>query len=229
MKPESKHTSRETKTQDKDVDVKDSVVAVDVIPDSQQNTEHPTRPNTSYNKRNKETCLVTQNVPKRLRKPVKHVPDRYDIDGPKVKQIALDMGFTKITDQQTAWLVEYLNCGPDVKDREVTKKCGFHERTVGRWWAKQQWVDLVVKVAESRARRGLPRVWKALEDKAATGDVRALALYLQRFDGSFIRQTKQPAASPEDKARMQAAQQAIANAARKPKSIPLAPTGTNTK
>jgi hypothetical protein len=237
MKPESKHTSRETKTQDKDVDVKDSVVGVVVTPDSQQNTEHPTRPNTSNNKRDTETCLdsstevfdATTAPPKPVKRPKKYKPAEAD----EIRRIAEQCGFDSISDLQIQWLVEYLNSEPDITDREISRNCGVHATTAGRWWRKQKWVDLVYQVSVSRERKHLGVVWRAARLKAEAGDIRAITLYTARFDPEFIAlKSKVPGQSAEDKAKVAKAQAAIkaaaSNHSHKP-TLPMSTTGTNTK
>jgi hypothetical protein len=167
--------------------------------------------------RNTETSLNTQNNPNQAStrdnsgqtQDVKRCQRQYDVDEATVRRIAKQRGFEKVTDQQVQWLVAYLNSAPDAKDSEITERCGFYPKTVGRWWLKDAWVDLVVRVAESRARKGLARVWQALEDKAASGDKHAIGLYLQRFDGEYLRSLHVPAVDPQDKALREQAQKAI--------------------
>jgi hypothetical protein len=227
------HITREDETRrENDVDVKDSVVAVDVIPDSQQNTEHPTRPNTSNNKRNKEACLdsstevfdATTAPPKPVKRPKKYKPAEAD----EIRRIAEQCGFESISDLQIQWLVEYLNSEPDITDREISRNCGVHATTAGRWWRKQKWVDLVYQVSVSRERKHLGVVWRAARLKAEAGDIRAITLYTARFDPEFIAlKSKVPGQSAEDKAKVAKAQAAIkAAASNKANGSTLPMTGT---
>ena len=104
-----------------------------------------------------------------------------------------------------------------MSDADISRDAGVDPFVACKWWRAQSWVNLVMRVAEARAAKGLPLVWEALERKAMTGDMRAIALYLQRHDGAFIQQTHPVAKTPEDKAKREAAQKAIRMAtAKKP-------------
>jgi hypothetical protein len=220
-----------TQDQEKDVDVKDSVVDVVVVPDSQQNIEHPTRPTTTDCQPDTETCLeppidATTAPNKPVKRPRKFKPAQAD----EIRRIAEQCGFDSITDLQVNWLVGYLNSEPDVTDREISRNCGIHATTAGRWWRKQKWVDLVYQVSVARERKHLGVVWRAARLKAEAGDIRAITLYTARFDPEFIAlKSKVPGQSAEDKARVAKAQAAIADAAKSKKTITLASTGTNNK
>jgi hypothetical protein len=228
QKSKSHITREDDNTREKDVDVKDSVVAVDVIPDSQQNTEHPTRPTTTDCQPDTETCLKQPNKPKKAGRPPKV---KASIKAQEVQALADKLGMNKITDNQVSFLVEYLNSEPGtVSNAALCRRIGITEQSACKWWKNPLWVELLWRMAIQREQAHLATIWAVVRDRAKSGNMAAVGMYVQRFDPEFImHKAKTGRKSEAEKAKIKAAQAAIAGLAKDNKSIPLAPTGTNTK
>jgi hypothetical protein len=133
----------------------------------------------------------------------------------KVREIAAKTGFGKLTKKQVAWLVAYLNCEPEMGDTAVAHEAGVDIRSAAKWWKRPAWTELVWRCAVAREQKHLGKVWRAARQKAESGDLRAIALYTQRFDPEFIQLKGQQPMTEAEKATRNKALSVIRDAAKK--------------
>ncbi|MHC4621132.1 MAG: hypothetical protein ACYTEQ_25580 [Planctomycetota bacterium] len=216
------HITREDETRrEKAVDVAVKDVAVDSTTIDNSSTTTDCQPDT-------ETCLKQPNQPKKAGRPPKV---KASIKAQEVQALADKLGMNKITDNQVSFLVEYLNSEPGtVSNAALCRRIGITEQSACKWWKNPMWVELLWRMAIQREQAHLATIWAVVRDRAKSGNMAAVGMYVQRFDPEFImHKAKTGRKSEAEKAKIKAAQAAIAGLAKDNKSIPLAPTGTNTK
>ena len=90
------------------------------------------------------------------------------------------------TDEQIEWVKRWILREPGLTRKHVAVEMGIHYDRMYAWYRRSafgEWVDVVEMFAAGAV--GVPRGWRAMAERAADGDCRAMHMLALRYDSTY--------------------------------------------